>query len=166
MLLYLFFYFQVISSAIALLKSLTSVVKAAVISIMPSFSRPAVSNDNPYSESLFKTLKYRPQYPLKPFADLTAARQWVGDLVQWYNHEHRHSAIGFITPAQRHAGLDHALLMQRKALYEQAKAQHPRRWSQQTRNWNRVQTVHLNPERADIQNKPNQEVPNQDKITA
>jgi hypothetical protein len=135
------------------MKGATLLATLQQLGIMPSFSRPAVSNDNPYSESLFKTLKYRPQYPLKPFADLTAARQWVGDLVQWYNHEHRHSGIGFVTPAQRHAGLDEALLMQRKALYEQARAQHPRRWSQQTRNWNRVHTVYLNPERADTQNK-------------
>ena len=148
------------------MKGATMLATLQRLGIMPSFSRPAVSNDNPYSESLFKTLKYRPQYPLKPFADLTAARQWVGELVQWYNHEHRHSAIGFVSPAQRHAGLDEALLMQRKALYEQARVQHPRRWSQQTRNWNRVHTVYLNPERADTQNKPNQEVPNQDKITA
>ena len=71
------------------------------LGVMPSFSRPSVSNDNPYSESLFKTLKYRPQYPLKPFADVIEARQWITGLVEWYNHEHRHSAIGFVTPVQR-----------------------------------------------------------------
>ncbi|MGZ8222801.1 MAG: IS3 family transposase [Methylobacter sp.] len=118
------------------------------LGIMPSFSRPAVSNDNPYSESLFKTLKYRPEYPLKPFADVLEARQWVTGLVQWYNHEHRHSAIGFVTPAQHHAGVDGPLLAQRKALYEQARAQNPRCWSKDTRNWNRIHTVHLNPESA------------------
>ena len=104
------------------------------LGVMPLLSRPAVSNDNPYSESLFKTLKYRPQCPLKPFAELTIARHWVGHLVQLYNHEHRHSAIGFVTPAQRHASLDEELLNQRKALYEDARSQNPRRWSQHTRN--------------------------------
>lgn len=91
------------------------------LGVMPSFSRPSVSNDNPYSESLFKTLKYRPKYPLKPFADVTAARQWVTELVAWYNHEHRHSAICFVTPAQRHEGLDDKLLDNRKAVYEAAR---------------------------------------------
>ena len=71
------------------------------LGVMPSFSRPAVSNDNPFSESLFKTLKYRPSYPRRPFEDLTAARQWVNRFVYWYNHEHRHCAIGFVTPEQR-----------------------------------------------------------------
>lgn len=139
------------------------------LGVVPSFSRPAVSNDNPYSESLFKTLKYRPPYPLQPFADLTVARHWVADLVQWYNHEHRHSAIGFVTPAQRHAGLDEALLAQRKALYEQARARHPRRWSRQTRRWSRVHTVYLNPDQTDARNTThttNQEAVNQSEIAA
>lgn len=151
------------------MKGATMLATMHRLGVMPSFSRPAVSNDNPYSESLFKTLKYRPHYPLKPFADVLEARQWVADLVQWYNLEHRHSAIGFVTPAQRHAGLDKALLVQRKALYEQARAQHPRRWSRQTRNWNRVHTVHLNPEHTDEQKPPNninKETPNQEKIAA
>lgn len=135
------------------MKGATMLATLQRLGIMPSFSRPAVSNDNPYSESLFKTLKYRPEYPLKPFADVLEARQWVTGLVQWYNHEHRHSAIGFVTPAQRHAGLDEALLVQRKALYEQARAQNPRRWSKDTRNWNRIHTVHLNPERPVLPNQ-------------
>ena len=123
------------------------------LGVMPSFSRPAVSNDNPYSESLFKTLKYRPAYPVRPFADLTAARRWVNGLVDWYNHEHRHSAIRFVTPAQRHAGLDEALLEQRKAVYEVARVRHPQRWRGPTRNWQKVQTVHLNPDQNEYSNK-------------
>ena len=86
------------------------------LGVMPSLSRPGVSNDKPYSESLFKTLKYRPAYPLKAFDTLLAARTWVGALVRWYNHEHRHSAIRFVTPAQRHANLDQDILERRKAL--------------------------------------------------
>jgi transposase InsO family protein len=117
------------------------------LGVMPSFSRPSVSNDNPYSESLFKTLKYRPQYPLKPFADVTEARQWVTGLVEWYNHEHRHSAIRFVTPAQRHEGLDDKLLDNRKAVYEAARAKHPKRWSGCSRNWQKIQVVHLNPDK-------------------
>lgn len=136
------------------MKGATMLATLQRLGVMPSFSRPAVSNDNPYSEALFKTLKYRPPYPLQPFADLTAARHWGADLVQWYHHEHRHSAIGFVTPAQRHAGLDEALLAQRKALYEQAKARQPRRWSRQARRWNRVHTVYLNPERTGTQTLP------------
>lgn len=118
------------------------------LGVMPSFSRAAVSNDNPYSESLFKTLKYRPAYPLQPFADLTAARRWVSDLVTWYNHEHRHSAIRFVTPDQRHAGLDGALLARRQAVYEAARRKNPQRWPGATRNWQRIQAVHLNPDQA------------------
>jgi transposase InsO family protein len=80
------------------------------LGVMPSLDRPSVSNDNPYSEALFKALKYRPRYPLKPFARVTDARGWVTGLVEWYNNEHRHSAIRFVTPAQRHEGLDEKLL--------------------------------------------------------
>jgi transposase InsO family protein len=120
------------------------------LGITPSFSRPSVSNDNPYSESLFRTLKYRPDQPAKPFASLTEARQWVASLVEWYNTEHRHSAIRFVTPAERHAGLDRALLEQRKAVYEAAKAQHPERWRGDTRNWDPIESVTLNPEKEQV----------------
>ena len=82
------------------MKGATMLATLQALGVVPSFSRPAVSNDNPYSESLFKTLKYRPAYPRRAFENLLAARQWVGTFVQWYNHEHRHSAIGFVTPQQ------------------------------------------------------------------
>jgi putative transposase len=108
-------------------------------------SRAAVSNDNPYSEALFRTLKYRPSYTGEPFQTLLAARQWVDTFVQWYNHDHRHSAIRFVTPAQRHAGLDAGLLSQRDALFKKARQAHPERWSGDTRNWQPVTIVHLNP---------------------
>ena len=109
-------------------------------------SRPAVSNDNPYSESLFKTLKYRPQFPLEPFEDLLQARRWVTELVHWYNDQHRHSAINFVTPAQRHAGADRDLLDARTKVYESARQSNPLRWSKRTRNWHFVDSVHLNPD--------------------
>jgi len=131
------------------MKGASMLAAMQALGIMPSFSRPAVSNDNPYSESLFKTLKYRPEYPAQPFADVTEARQWVSGFVAWYNFEHRHSAIQFVTPAQRHAGLDTAILTRRQALYQAAKERHPERWSGQTRNWQPVQVVYLNPNKTD-----------------
>ena len=131
------------------MKGASMLAAMQALGIVPSFSRPAVSNDNPYSESLFRTLKYRPEYPARPFADVIEARQWVSGIVDWYNFEHRHSAIQFVTPAQRHAGLDTAILAQRHALYQAAKARHPERWSRQTRNWQPVQVVYLNPNKTD-----------------
>jgi transposase InsO family protein len=129
------------------MKGATMLATLQALGVMPSFSRPSCSNDNPYSESLFKTLKYRPAYPRRPFANLMAARQWVGTFVHWYNEEHRHSAIKFVTPSQRHAGLDDELLRKRVEIYEEARAEHPERWSGSTRNWEPVTIVHLNPEK-------------------
>jgi len=139
------------------MKGATMLATLQQLGVMPSLSRPSVSNDNPYSESLFKTLKYRPNYPLKPFAKVTDARDWVTRLVEWYNNEHRHSAIRFVTPAQRHDGLDEDLLVKRKAVYERARARHPKRWSRTTRNWQRIQAVHLNPDKAEVNHKPDPE---------
>lgn len=128
------------------MKGGTMLATLQALGVVPSFSRPAVSNDNPYSESLFKTLKYRPTYPQRAFESLLAARQWVGAFVRWYNHEHRHSAISFVTPEERHAGLDKAVLSRRVEVYEAAKARCPERWSGATRNWQPVQIVYLNPD--------------------
>jgi putative transposase len=130
------------------MKGATMLAMLQTLGIMPSFSRPACSNDNPFSESIFKTMKYRPFYPKRPFDSLMAARQWVGTFVHWYNEEHRHSAVRFVTPSQRHAGLDAALLGKRAEVYEAARARHPRRWSGATRNWQLVTVVHLNPEKS------------------
>jgi len=110
-------------------------------------SRPAVSNDNPYVESIFRTLKYRPQLPVEPFGDLLAARRWVTELAHWYNEEHRHSAIGFVTPAQRHAGQDQEMLHKRAQVYALARQRQPMRWSKKTRQWEYVDAVHLNPDK-------------------
>ncbi|MGZ8159512.1 MAG: IS3 family transposase, partial [Methylobacter sp.] len=148
------------------MKGATMLATLQQLGVMPSLSRPAVSNDNPYSESLFKTLKYRPTYPLKPFAKVTDARDWVTSLVEWYNHEHRHSAIRFVTPAQRHEGLDESLLVKRKAVYEAARARHPQRWSGTTRNWQSIQAVHLNPDKPDPDHKPDKEETIQNKKAA
>jgi putative transposase len=118
------------------------------LGIVPSFSRPHVCNDNPYSEALFRTLKHTPAYPRLPFVSRDAARQWVARFVAWYNTEHRHSAIRYVTPDQRHSGADVAILASRRLLYERARRRTPGRWSSQIRNWRPVAMVVLNPEPA------------------
>ncbi len=118
------------------------------LGIVPSFSRPGVSDDNAFAESLFRTLKYRPSYPSGPFASLDQARGWMAGFVAWYNSEHRHSAIRFITPDDRHSGREGAILAARAQVYESARQRHPERWSRRTRNWSPVGAVHLNPVRA------------------
>ena len=129
------------------MKGATMLATMQRLGVAHTRSRPAVSNDNPYVESIFRTLKYRPQLPVKPFEDLLTARRWVTELVHWYNDEHRHSAIGFVTPAQRHAGQDREILAQRDQVYALARQRSPLRWSKQTRQWEYVDAVHLNPEK-------------------
>jgi len=114
------------------------------LGVEKSFSRPSVSDDNPFSESLFKTLKYCPIFPTKPFESVEAAQAWVVTFVRWYNDEHLHSGIGFVTPSSRHIGLDIDILKQREIVYAEAKRKNPTRWSNKTRNWERVATVNLN----------------------
>ena len=127
------------------MKGATMLATLQNLGIVPSFSRPSVSDDNPYSESMFRTLKYTPAYPSRPFESIDAARQWVHSFVQWYNDEHRHGAIRYVTPSQRHRGEDIDLLEQRKVIYENARQKNPQRWSGKTRNWNPVEEVWLNP---------------------
>lgn len=127
------------------MKGATLLATLQALGVTASFSRPRVSNDNPYSESLFRTVKYRPWYPERPFASLAEARAWVERFVAWYNHEHRHSAIRFVTPHQRHVGEETALLDKRDAVYRAARVRHPRRWSGPTRNWTPIGPVWLNP---------------------
>ncbi len=127
------------------MKGATMLATLQRLGVMPSFSRPSVSDDNPYSESLFKALKYHPGYPDKPFESLEDARVWIIGFQRWYNEEHRHSSLKFVTPGQRHRGEDIAILEQRQQLYEAAKSQCPGRWSGKTRDWEPVKTVYLNP---------------------
>jgi putative transposase len=127
------------------MKGATMLATMQKMGVVPSFSRPSVSNDNPFSEALFKTLKYVPAYPAKPFESLDAARRWVATFCTWYNHSHRHSGLKFVTPLQRHDGEDIDILEQRKCVYEEAKKMHPERWSGRTRNWDHVPAVELNP---------------------
>lgn len=128
------------------MKGATMLVTLERLGVLPSFSRPGVSNDNPFSEALFRTLKYCPTYPTQPFASLDAATRWVDAFVRWYNHVHQHSAIRFVTPDDRHAGREATILAQRDRVYRAACARHPERWSQQTRNWTPIPEVRLNPE--------------------
>ena len=127
------------------MKGSTMLATLEKLGVVPSFSRPRVSDDNPYSEALFRTLKYRPSYPRGPFEDIEAARRWVAEFVEWYNDNHLHSAIRFVTPADRHAGRDEEILMRRKAVYDDARAKNPERWSGSTRNWTPAAEVVLNP---------------------
>lgn len=127
------------------MKGATMLATLQKLNVAPSFSRPKVSDDNPYSESLFKTLKYRPSFPDGAFASLEEARTWVARFVGWYNTEHLHSGIRFVTPQARHEGRDTAILENRHAVYQQAKLANPLRWSRQTRNWSPVKEVRLNP---------------------
>ncbi len=127
------------------MKGATMLATLQRIGVVPSFSRPSVSNDNPFSESLFKTLKYCPQYPEKGFESLEDARGWMMKFVHWYNQIHLHSSIKFVTPYSRHYGHDVEVLEKRKIVYAAAKAKNPKRWSRQTRCWDQDDQVFLNP---------------------
>jgi putative transposase len=127
------------------MKGSTMLATLQKMGVVPSFSRPMVSDDNPYSEALFRTMKYRPEYPSKPFENLAHAQGWVDEFVSWYNTRHLHSAIRFVTPDDRHYGREQHILANRQSIYAQARRSHPNRWSRQTRNWNPVPLVWLNP---------------------
>ena len=128
------------------MKGCTMLATLQYLGVVPSFSRPHVSDDNPYSESLFRTLKFRPGYPTKPFSSIEEARAWVEAFVAWYNTQHLHSAVGFVTPDDRHNGRDILLLERRRLVYESARRRHPERWSGTTRSWEHIDTVALNPQ--------------------
>lgn len=129
------------------MKGSTMLVTMHDLGITPSFSRPGVSDDNAYIEALFRHLKYAPSYPRQGFNTITAARAWVTRFVNWYNTEHLHSAIGFVTPDDRHHGRDIAILDQRRQVYLRAQQRNPRRWTGLARSWERQANVFLNPER-------------------
>ena len=126
------------------MKGSTMLATMQTLGVVPSFSRPSVSNDNPYSEALFRTLKYVPSYPRKPFESIDAAWAWVERFVDWYNCEHRHSAIGFVAPDERHRGHDVRVLLARRDVYAAARRRHPARSSRHPRHWNAPAAVSLN----------------------
>lgn len=117
------------------------------LGVLMSYSRPHVSDDNPFSESLFGTMKTRPEYPRRPFANIEEARAWCTAFVRWYNETHRHSAIGFVTPSQRHEGKSDQIITKRDLVFEQARKRNPERWSGGTRNWKNPAVVYLNPDK-------------------
>ncbi len=126
------------------MRAATLEVRLEELGVLRSFSRPRVSNDNPYSEALFRTAKYRPDYPSRPFAGKEEACQWAAAFVRWYCHEHRHSAIRFVTPQQRHSGRAAAICQTRTLVYEQARQRHPKRWSRSIRCWKQPAVVWIN----------------------
>lgn len=136
----------------ATMKATTVLAMLHWLRITPSYSRPRVSDDNAFVEALFRTAKYRPQFPTAGFASLEDARRWASEFVNWYNHDHRHSGIRFVSPAQRHAGHDCDILARRHALYVRAREANPRRWARHTRNWQPIAAVTLNPEKESIVN--------------
>jgi len=116
------------------------------LGVIPSFNRPSVSDDNPYSESLFKTLKYHPSFPFfSKFNGISDARAWYEKFMHWYDHEHLHSSLKFVTPVQRHTGEDQMILMKRHQVYQTARCNNPQRWSRNTRNWQLPDSITLNP---------------------
>lgn len=130
------------------MKGATMLATLQRLGVVPSFSRPSVSNDNPFSEALFKTLKYCPSFPERGFFNLEEAREWVLKFVNWYNNTHLHSGINFTTPAARHSGEDIKILKNRCKVYEEARIKNPIRWTKKTRNWSRLIEVELNPKRS------------------
>lgn len=129
------------------MKSQMLKAKMEELGIQSSFSRPRVSNDNPYSESTFRTLKYRPNWPSSGFKTIEEARDWVNEFVDWYNNKHKHSKINFVTPAQRHQGEDGEILNNRRAILTAAKERNTIRWSKDIRNCDPVGSVMLNPDK-------------------
>ena len=110
--------------------SMTSKTVAALLAdleVTRSHSRPRVSNDNPFSESLFKTLKYGPEFPER-FGSLWQARQFMATFTNWYNHEHRHTGIGLHTPADVHFGLATDKAADRRMVLTDARTRHPHRF--------------------------------------
>ena len=141
------------------MKGATMLATLQRLGVVKSFSRASVSDDNPYSEALFRTLKYRPGFPSKPFKSVDEARAWIEGFVRWYNTEHLHSEIGFTTPDSRHRGLDVEILARRHEVYLAARKRHPVRWSGATRDWTRIDSVALNP--ACREKKPSRDLTDQ-----
>ena len=129
----------------AAMKAVTLKTKLESLGVNSSYSRPRVSNDNPYSEALFRSCKYRSSYPTEGFESIDVAREWVKGFVEWYNNKHYHSGLNFITPNARHNGDADKIMEKRKRVYETARKAHPERWTKETRDWSLPDFVALNP---------------------
>ena len=124
----------------------TMVATLQWLGIVPSFSRPARLQRQPVLRGALPHAQAHAGVPAPALRDREAARRWVARFVGWYNSEHHHSGIRYVTPDERHSGADIAILARRHALYEQARRRKPERWSRNTRNWTPLGTVVLNPE--------------------
>jgi transposase InsO family protein len=128
------------------MKGSTLMAFLETLKVKLSFSRPRTSNDNPFIESFFKTLKYDSSYPLR-FKDIEQARDWMADFVNWYNTEHLHSSIGYVTPQQMRDGSAKDIFERRNKVMEEAKRKNPENWgSRDTFLWGTPEEVILNPE--------------------
>ncbi len=125
------------------MRGMTMLAMLQSLGLSASFSRPGVSDDNPFSESLFRTVKYSSIFPTRPFESLESARTWVAGFVDWYNTKHRHSGLRFVTPEQRHLSQDGAILEKRTDVYESARRRNPSRWAGAIRDWRPVTAVRL-----------------------
>ncbi len=114
------------------------------LGITASNSRPRVSDDNAFIESLFKTLKYTPRYPTGGFKCIDTCRQWTQQFVQYYNGQHRHKGISWVTPLERHENQDVEILERRSRVYAAARKANPNRWSGEERKWTHIKSVTLN----------------------
>jgi transposase InsO family protein len=135
------------------MKSFTLKARLESLGVISSFSRPRVSNDNPYSESLFRTFKYRPGYPHGGFVDIDRAREWVFEFVDWYNNKHYHSGLNFVTPCSIHSGQAEKIMANRKKVYQAAKLLHPLRFKRGIKNFDLPESVSLNPEKKSVVEK-------------
>ena len=130
------------------MKSQTLRIKAYELGVLTSYSRPRVSNDNPFAEALFRTVKYAPSFPEHGFDSLDNARVWVNGFVGWYNAEHKHSGLNFVTPNERHTLKDGDILARRESVLIKAKQVNPARWNgRAVRNCSPVPPTALNPVR-------------------
>jgi transposase InsO family protein len=136
------------------MKGATMLVTLHGLGVIPSFSRPRISNDNPFIESLFSTMKYMAGYP-SVFKSLGHAREWMAGFVDWYNTVHRHSAIGFVTPQQRDTGEDIEIFRKRNKTIFQARMRCPERWVGRVREWKNLDVVVLNPDKKMRENTAN-----------
>jgi putative transposase len=125
------------------MKGSTMIMMLYHLGVTPSFSRPRVSNDNPYSESLFKTLKYSRRYP-ECFKDLQSAGSWFAGFVHWYNYEHKHSSIGYVTPQERHLGRSNLIFKKRNEVMKKHRIEKSCRWGKKVFMWKSTQVVYLN----------------------
>jgi putative transposase len=129
------------------MRASTMITTLQWLGVVPSFSRPHVSDDNSYSEALFRTLKHTPAYPRIPFTKRAAGELCVATFVAWYNGVHRHSATQYVTPNERHEGRESEILRHRHDLYQLTRRSNQRRWSSATREWTPIGVVVLNPEK-------------------